>query len=270
MKSLMNQLYDYAILKGIVTLNSARCLRGFANEKNAYIAVELEKDDSKEFYSQEEAKLLINACKELFEVHFNTAYLAIMMNFLLGLRVGEMAALKTSDFHFDECYVKLARGEVAKYVRIDGKMRARGFEVVPFLKMRKKERRVTIPDGTLKFFNEIVAVNKSRGFKSDWLFLSNTGNRLHKMEIMKALERANRRAGLPQRSFHKIRKTYVSKLVDAKIFSIAEIRDLVGHKDASTTLQYYTYSMSDYSAMSSKMKDMNIPLMPENDLYFRA
>ena len=49
------------------------------------------------------------------------------------------------------------------------------------------------------------------------------------------------RAGISQRSMHKIRKTYISTLIDNRI-NINEIRKLVGHEDERTTFGNYCYN----------------------------
>lgn len=52
-----------------------------------------------------------------------------------------------------------------------------------------------------------------------------------------ALSHACKQAGIHQKSTHKIRKTFASKL-DADGVPTDEIRTLLGHTDAQTTLGY--------------------------------
>ena len=41
---------------------------------------------------------------------------------------------------------------------------------------------------------------------------------------------------------HKIRKTYISALVDSNLININTIREMVGHEDERTTLHNYTFN----------------------------
>ena len=47
--------------------------------------------------------------------------------------------------------------------------------------------------------------------------------------------------GIPFRSTHKIRKTYVSKLIDGGI-NIDAIREQIGHEDEETTYRCYCFN----------------------------
>ena len=48
----------------------------------------------------DEIQLIIEECKRGYQDNSNPANLAILINFELGLRVGELVALKYSDFDF--------------------------------------------------------------------------------------------------------------------------------------------------------------------------
>ena len=58
-------------------------------------------NSSAQYYTGEEQSQLIRKCYETFLTIGNTAYLAIIMCFCLGLRIGELVALKVSDFDFE-------------------------------------------------------------------------------------------------------------------------------------------------------------------------
>ena len=65
----------------------------------------------------------------------NVAYLAIGLNFTLGLRVGEFVALKKEDF--SEKVVHIQRQEVKKYIHDEsGAVKRDGYEVVWYTKTR--------------------------------------------------------------------------------------------------------------------------------------
>ena len=63
---------------------------------------------------------------------------------------------------------------------------------------------------------------------------------MHSCSVDLALDRANEKAGLEQRSLHKIRKTVLSRLDMSKSFTLERIREIAGHSRESMTL-YTSY-----------------------------
>ena len=93
----------------------------------------------------------------------------------------------------------------------------------------------------------IIRDNDRRGLSSEYLLLSVTsGERMHAGSITKALTIANREAGLPQRSLHKIRKTVLSRLNQSGLFTMEQIRAIAGHSRQSVVLYTnYFYTIKD-------------------------
>ena len=73
---------------------------------------------------------LIGICEKMFEKTGNTAYLAICLNFYLGLRVGELVALKVSDF--SDLFVHIEREEIKTYREKNGKFIREGYAIAPY------------------------------------------------------------------------------------------------------------------------------------------
>lgn len=59
---------------------------------------------------------------------------------------------------------------------------------------------------------------------------------MHSCSVDLALDRANKDAGLVQRSLHKIRKTVLSRLDMSRNFTVERIREIAGHSRESITL----------------------------------
>ena len=59
--------------------------------------------------------------------------------------------------------------------------------------------------------------------------------------LITKLEKYCKHLGIAYRSPHKIRKTYISKLIDDNV-NINTIRELVGHESERTTYRSYCYS----------------------------
>ena len=66
------------------------------------------------------------------------------------------------------------------------------------------------------------------------------GKRIYDTAIRWRVEKYCNHIGIPYRSPHKIRKTYISKLIDDGV-NINTIREMVGHEDERTTYKCYCY-----------------------------
>ncbi len=61
------------------------------------------------------------------------------------------------------------------------------------------------------------------------------------------------------KGMHKIRKTYISTLVDSSLININTIREMVGHEDERTTLHKYTFNRaSDLQTQANMEKALNL------------
>ena len=94
MKSLLNMLYDYAIDSNLTKYNVSRNVRNISYKK---FAVPKKKISAEQIYMGEEETSVIELALQQFKKTKNIAYLAICLNFTLGLRVGELVALKITD-----------------------------------------------------------------------------------------------------------------------------------------------------------------------------
>ena len=92
-----------------------------------------------------------------------------------------------------------------------------------------------------------------RGIDSEYLFISEqNGDRMHSCSVDMALDRANEKAGLAQRSLHKIRKTVLSRLDMSMNFTPERIRELAGHSRGSMTMYtHYFYTIEDLDGITN-------------------
>ena len=202
-----------------------------------------------QYYTGKEQQKLISTCYRLFMQLGNTAYLAIIMCFCLGLRIGELVGLKVTDFDFKNGVVHIRRREITSKDE-NGK---RCFRISQRLKNGASRRDIPITETCRYIFNLIVADNKEKGINSDWLFISfQNGDRMHSCSVDMALDRANEKAELEQRSLHKIRKTVLSRLDMSQHFTLERIREIAGQSRGSMTLySNYFYSIEDLDGITS-------------------
>ena len=271
LKSLLNGMFDYALSNDYIQRNVARDARPggrtFFDDKGRFDAIEAryefndaseddeddisvlyddhsdEEYDLEHYFPSADENALILECLRLYQHSRNTAYLGIILNFSLGLRIGELVALKTDDFDQESGKVHIRRQEVEVFKD----RRKSGYRISKKMKSANSNRFIEISPFCRYILGLIMDDTASRGLESEYLFLATkSGERMHAGSITKALTIANREADLPQRSLHKIRKTVLSRLNQSGLFTMEQIRAIAGHSRQSVVLYTnYFYTIRD-------------------------
>ncbi|MBQ2935179.1 MAG: tyrosine-type recombinase/integrase [Lachnospiraceae bacterium] len=248
-KGLMNQLYDYCISHNMVQINLPRQL-GMPS-KNVFVETEA-KPEEEIIYSSDTKSEVIKEALAQFNKTKNTAYLAICLNFNLGLRIGELVALRECDIKEDTIHI--CRAESKNYTKDkNGKIYADGYRVVQHPKTDAGIRTLVLTPDAKKYIKMALDENKANGRSDeDYIFLSKSGERMHEYAVNNVLRRCNGIrnekdrfiiSGKPSGN-HAIRKTCISELHDSQLLPDRMISDFAGHKDISTTQKYYIHSVT--------------------------
>ena len=139
---------------------------------------------------------------------------------MLGLRVGELVALKWEDC-FDENHLHVVREEVRNQV-------TNQYKVVEHTKINKDRFVVLVPKAT-----QLLQKIDRNG---EYIFIRE-GSRITARQVAYVLEKYAERQGVSVKSTHKMRKTFASNL-NANGVPIDCIRELLGHNSLNTTLGY--------------------------------
>ena len=156
--------------------------------------------------------------------------LGILLAFQTGIRVGELAALKLSDvqgniLHVNKTEVRY-RGADNKYV----------FEVRESAKTDAGNRDVILGSDALQ---TIKAIKKLNPF-GEYMFMKD-GSRIKEKAFSVKITKICRYVGIEERSMHKARKTYATKLINANVDERIIIKQL-GHTNISCTKNFYYYN----------------------------
>lgn len=196
------------------------------------------------FYD-DEVERIIEQCMTDFVRNGNSANIAIIINFDLGLRVGELAALKWEDIDQKAGTICIRRqeseGKVEEYVKSDS---AAGYRELP------------LNDHVMGLLRRI-----RDGRLSGYIFVDDSGRRktasaLQKRLIYAQVGKNGDTAGCGVKRIHCQRRTVGTRI--AKALGLEAARQWLGHTDIATTLRYiYTTetldSMREYSQAASAL-----------------
>lgn len=214
-KTILNGMFAYAVRKKYLTENPMENVKILVKFKQI-----VKKTGKTETYNSDELKSLNQYLDRMYAETLDTSFLAVKLNFLLGLRVGELVALKWEDYS-DMNHLHIVREEVRN-------QNTNTYEVVEHTKTNSDRFVVLVP----KAINILQKVKRS----SNYIFTRN-GERLTSRQVAYVLEKYAERQGVAIKSTHKMRKTYASNL-NASGVPLDCIRELLGHSNLNTTLGY--------------------------------
>ena len=214
-KTILNGMFRYAIRKKYIEENLADKIVISVKFRQV-----VKKTGKTETYNSDELADLNKYLDSMYAETEDTVYLAVKLNFLIGLRVGELVALRWSD-RTDINHLHIMREEIRN-------QDTGNYEVVEHTKTNRDRFVILVPKA-LKILNKI-------SHESDYIFVRN-GQRITARQIAYVLEKYAERQGVPTKSTHKMRKTYASRL-NANGVPLDAIREQLGHSSLSTTLGY--------------------------------
>ncbi len=213
-KTILNSTFEYAVRKKYLVDNPLDKVQILVKFKQM-----IKKTGKTETYNSDELKELNLYLDRMYTETHDTAFLAIKLNFLLGLRVGELVALKWEDY--SESHLHIIREEVRNQI-------TNHYEVVEHTKTNRDRFVVLVP--------KAMDILKKIDRQGDFIFMRD-GNRITSRQIAYVLEKYAERQGLSTKSTHKMRKTFASNL-NANGVPLDCIRELLGHSNLNTTLGY--------------------------------
>ena len=194
------------LTKGILKRAKKRGLISFGVE-NIFLEMDVSdrdfvrtvKEDCEEIFDENEMEKIERYLIENLDLQ----NLGILLMFLTGIRVGELAALKHGDW--EEHSFRIRRTET-RYKLEDGTY---VYEVKEFPKTAAGVRTVVLPEAWFWIEEKIRSINPGE----EYIFVNAKGKRMTTNCFRHRLERICNRLGIVKKSPHKIRKTYGSILL---------------------------------------------------------
>ena len=242
--SILRQLMDYLVDCEKIPRNTAREVR---IDKALYRKEVKPPAHTQVFYPDETKALMELSLKKAAETG-DESFLVIPIFLKLGIRIGEVLALSFSDFDSATNKVFVHRQLCVKDELLpDGSWKKRSFEVEDSLKKGSPPREILTTDECFDLVKRVRAMLFKKGIVRERIFETATES-----SIQLKLYRMCDELGIPRRSPHKLRKTYISTLLNNQVDPDFVMRQ-AGHRQLQTTLNNYAYSTTRDEEMVKKL-----------------
>ena len=247
MCGILKQTLEYAVDAEYIEKNPYRIK---VNKKK--FASSSKKPSAKEvFQADEKERLLDEMERRLRNNPSNTAPLAVMLDFELGTRKGEILAICRSDIVDNRIHIHRQLVEEFDTSNLSN-MKSKGFQVVDYTKSADGDRWLPLTEQAKRIIKRIEAINEEYGHQyKDFLFVRD-GRCLTPDAVDTQIKRGCEYIGIPVKTMHKIRKTYASTLLHNGV-TLSIVKDMLGHADESTTLKHYIYNIEDSIETDNKV-----------------
>lgn len=168
-----------------------------------------------------------------------SACLCLMLNFFLGLRIGELASLAWQDIDIGNQSVRIYKNQIKRYQRDETGRRlgSMSYEVVEDLKTPCSFREIPLLPEAIYIINKLWLYHETCGYNSPYLAYDGTDCILVR-SLDRTLRRLCRLCSVTRFSSHSIRKTFATML-HASGMPTRYISDLLGHSDMRVTERNY-------------------------------
>lgn len=239
MCGILKQTFEYAVSARYISANE-NPYRVEVNKKN--IIRTRKKSSKEEVYNEHEKQLLFDELNRRLQNNpTNTNILAIMLEFELGTRRGEILAIKNSD-------VQNGKIHIHRQVIVDcdistiSNPKITGWHAVEYTKSDAGDRYIPLTQKAQEYIKQIQEINKKTGeCYQDFLFVQN-GYLVNPNKLYNLLRDICKRCiNIPLKGTHRIRKTWISTLASQDI-PLSVVSKISGHADEKTTMKYYVFN----------------------------
>ena len=170
----------------------------------------------------------------------------ILLCLYTGIRIGELLALEWPDVDIQQGFIS-----VNKTVYRDKDESGEWQLIVDKPKTASSNRVIPLPS----YITQMMIVRKDAA-KSNYVIENKKGERMSIRSYQYMFERLTEKVGARKLNFHALRHTFATRAIECGM-DIKTLSEIMGHKNASITLNRYAHSM-----MDTKIEMMN--RLPKN------
>ncbi len=168
----------------------------------------------------------------------------ILLGFYSGMRIGELIALEWNDVDLDKGIINVNK------TAYRDKSKTGNWEVyIDKPKTKSSERIIPLPACILDMMKEY-----SLTAKSNYVVENKKGERMSIRSYQYIFEKLTEKVGVRKLNFHAIRHSFATRAIECGM-DIKTLSEIMGHKNASITLNRYVHSMLETKiAMMNKLQ----------------
>lgn len=166
--------------------------------------------------------------------------LMLLINFSLGLRIGELAALRVDDIDMVH-HVVYVNKSCKCYKKRDeyGNIAGGYVYTVGTTKTPKGKRMIPMSYNAQKLFEILLQYREEKGYESQYLAYDGDDIKARAKSMAKILKRLCEKTEIDDFTSHIIRKSFATALSCCSDIDIATISEYLGHAQVSTTVNNY-------------------------------
>jgi len=240
LKTLLRHIFKYARKHGYISINPMETVE--ISTVHLYTPPKPVKEAV--VFTNKERDLLRDYIKRDSANFKTSAPYAVLLSFQLGLRVGELIALKWSDIHNGKIHIQRQEIVYDKYDENLNKVASSVHEIVEYTKTQAGERKLFLTPEAKRILDSIKFWNKSHKIQSEFIFADKYGKNFNRQRINTCLYNYCVAVDIIKKSSHKIRRSVVSNMLD-NIVNQVSVKDFAGHEELETTLNSYYKDVSE-------------------------
>ncbi|MCE5602973.1 site-specific integrase [Staphylococcus pseudintermedius] len=206
-------------------------------------------EERENYLNLHEQRQLLKALQKMYDKNskyawaktYYSAFKALEIQLLTGMRIGEVLALQFKDINFKKRFIDVNGTLVDTKDPITQR-----YGVKDVTKTGSSMRKIGITERAVKIFEELFKYKKFNELEPDYLerdyiFTNKKGNPLSTNKINYILKEALEITNIAKRvTTHTMRHTHVSILAQRGV-PLKAIQERVGHSDSNMTLRIYTH-----------------------------
>ena len=202
------------------------------------VEIPLRQGQVKTLTANEENKLL-----RYLKKHFDLTALGILLSLFTGLRIGELCALKWSDFSLVDREFRVQR-TMQRLHNFNEDTARKTFIAIDTPKSQNSVRKIPIPAELMKLLQKAYVQNA--------YVLSGSENKfIEPRTLENRFKKVLKKCGIEKFNFHVLRHSFATKCVELG-FDIKTLSEILGHSSVNITLNRYVHP-----SMKLKHSNMN-------------
>lgn len=221
LRTLIYGIFKYAKEKGYINWSISQTIDDMEIPKKSFKKVI--KEDDEEVFTDEEMEKLLNYLIS----NPTVVNLGIIIMFCTGVRVGELVGIRWDDVTGNA--IKIRRTEITYRKETGGN----AYEIREYPKTEAGIRTVYVPNEFTVILKKLRELTGNQKY-----MISDDNSNIKALKVRKQLYSVCGKIGIRRKSPHKLRKTYISILLDNGVDKKL-IQDVAGHAQISTSERNY-------------------------------